>query len=315
MSAHYSPIYGGSLTNHLPMYEWALKQLNTPVDLIAKRSEAYLKATGVVDLDSVYTKPNDLEQHYLNRVNHYRMTIAEKGFEHAVRWFIKDRRHEMASALFHGLIRLAYAVESGSVENLARAMAYFEAVSTEIHLLAKPVALSSAKEAWIRLMQKRLLTKLTFEDGATMSKVKVIMHNAHLMSDLTKLERDQNMEAVILSIITEWYLMTEDFYVLHVNTGFQALVTLRAYIEDIEEWFIEFHVLAQVFSLIGHRHHQVKELEETTWKVMLEEVSELEEVHDVKLFYSMYTLARHFNEPNLKKIARLLLDRKKKPSE
>jgi hypothetical protein len=159
------------------------------------------------------------------------------------------------------------------------------------------------------LMQKRKHMQLQFTSQSTMTKVKEIMHCKELMDELTKIVTTSDCEVKILSTITQWYLMTEDFYVLHINTGFHALLTLRKYISDFDLWLKEFYLLAQVYALLEDKTARTLEYEERSWKNRMDRVTYLKDEHDIKLFYSVYSLSKDFDEVNLKKIAYLVTTR------
>lgn len=303
MNKHYSPVHRGTLTNHLPMYQRSMEKIGFDSDRIEELSQQYVERLGLIDLESPDIQLTELEKVYMSKLPEFRQSIAKIGIDITVRNFLADKKDCISSALFHGMIRLAFAVDSGDQEETARALAYFDTVAQPMLFSDDLVVATEPKESWNNLMAKRMELELDFEGMMTMQRAELILQTPELLGRITQIQVGEETEKKMCFIFANWYMKTRDFYVLHVNTGFQALVALKAYIDDYDDWLKAYWQMAQVFSLFTTERLPIIRIEVKPWEEVVEEAKAMTDAHDVKLFYACKDMYERYPLKVLNKVA------------
>ena len=212
----------------------------------------------------------------------------------------------MASGLFHGMIRLAFAVERGDDEEMACALSYF-------HVAAKPLVLKERKDiaedltqAWQTLMDVRMTTEVSFDHLATMSKIAKMQDTPAFMDKMTQIIPEPDTDKRMCYVFANWYMKTRDFYVLHVITGYYALLQLKPYIADFDQWLNTYWQMAQVISLLTAERLPIIKMSVNPWEEIMEDAQGITDVHDVKLFYACKGLHELYGLKILNKVAHIL---------
>jgi len=296
-----SPIYQGGLTNHIPMVLVALKELGVTEEKIAEKLDNYRQQKWLFDLTDSNTPIDDFSQEYINRTGFYLGELNHKGEDIVVGEFINKNKLTISSGLFHGLIRLAYAKQVHHPLMIAQALAYYELTMGNVEFKATYIDESEFEESFSRLFNAYKELDYTFETEGTMNKLNEILTNELVSENLVYLKTPNRK--YILDFILSHYLRTKDFYILHLVTGFEALLELEEYIYGFEDVLNHFFVLAQAFVLFNtstliEDTQDTKSLEE-----LIKEVEHLVDFHDIKLFYSLVKLSNLFENKKINKIA------------
>lgn len=129
----FSPFYEESLSNHLPMAVSALDRLGASEEEIADFAGRYSKI-----LEPLPGPAGEITERtagdFLGRraavsswIAFFRARIAASGTDATTRLWLDRLMPGIGSVAFHGLLRLAYAVEDGGNEELAHALAQWAA--------------------------------------------------------------------------------------------------------------------------------------------------------------------------------------------
>lgn len=306
MTKHYSPVHQGTLTNHLPMYQQALRSLEIPEDSIIERSTIYIEERAIKDLEDKTLELTEFEKVYLIQVEKYKDLLKMTPIDQVISTFLVDKKESMASGLFHGMIRLSFAAKNGDMEELARSLAYFDCVAEPMSIDCGGGISSKPKDAWNDLMKLREKTEISFKDGPIMSKIAVMGQDKALMAKVTELEILEDSEKRVSFILANWYMKTRDFYVLHVITGYQALLELKPYIKDFDQWLNTYWQMAQMFSLFTRERLPIIKISVKPWAELIEEAQTMTDVHDVKLFYACRDLYERYELKVFNKIAHIV---------
>lgn len=294
-----SPIYQGGLTNHLPMVLTALKNLGLSDALITVRLDHYKEVKGILDLTETTTPISEFEQEYINRTSFYLGELHHKGEDIIIGEFINKYKYNISSALFHGLIRLAYAKQEKNDLMIAQALAYFELSSETIEQPNAHVIHTGDFGDGLQRMMPFMKLNYQFKSTRTMDKYKELLEIPEVQDNLVML-RDINKEFV-LDYVLRNYLRTSDFFILHLITGFEALLELEEYIFDFDEVLNHFFLITQVFCLFDTSNIEDFTLESTYSSLdlspfddLMTHIPELIDAHDMKLFYSLFKLNKQF---------------------
>lgn len=306
MQAHYSPVHHGALTNHLPMYQTSMRTLGFNEETIQNKSSAYIVSKDLKDLTDSQVDLTDFEEAYLRQVDVYRSLLAEGPIDQVIRDFMVDKKEMMASGLFHGLIRLGFAVKEGDLEELAKALSYFHVVAETLTIEAGGGPAAVAKDAWNGLMALRKSMTINFTHGSTMLKADQILGIKDLMDQVTDIEVVEDTEKRMGFIFANWYLKTRDFYVLHVITGYQALLEMKPYLSDFDEWLQSYWRMAQIFSLFTEERLPIIKISVSPWQDVMKEALAMTDVHDIKLFYACKDLYDKYQLKIFNKVAHIV---------
>ncbi len=293
-----SPIYNEGLTNHLPMMIVALQKLGIEDDDIEFISEEYVGRKHIPDLtDKYYVKSKD-EIEYVTLTNLYITKINKLGKEEVVRWYLNKAKFALVSGLFHGLIRLSYALMTDSDLLVAQAMAYFDIIYFECDL-NYDIKLNESKELK-KLIEYRKSSITSFEKGSTMKKLEELINHDYIRNNLFSIR--ENEQERMLTLFVNQYLKTKDFYMLHVITGFHALITLKDYFKDFEEVLDNFFVHGILFNLLHDYKKDEYDFVPSEIKMFENRIGDLRDAHEIKLLHSTLELYKLYKIEDLKKI-------------
>ena len=226
------------LSNHLPMALVAKHRLGADSDELRRFAATYSRqlaplARAKEPLDRATWKraigdsraATELRSYFAHRV-------ADDGVEVTLRSHLPSLLPGAGGAGFHGVIRLAYAIDAASTLQVAAGLAYFAEVARPLAALAPfggttrdPeeifTALSSTS-TWATPPSARLI------DDA-MHKVAGHESFAHAAASL---EVDDDSEATLAACALRLHASTNNFTALHGVTGLAALSVVRPWIED-----------------------------------------------------------------------------------
>lgn len=298
-----SPVFPNWNTNHLPMMLIALKQLHAPVSLIEESATRYLREKPIADLSDKYHTLSPFDEQYINKTNMYHIQLNEIGRAAVLTEFFTVAKFSLASALYHGMIRLQYALLSDSDLQIAQALAYFELVSTEYEFSGP--AFGNA-DAFKTLETFRKTNSLTLKSTSTMEKLEELATTNGVRNSLFTLFNISSKEEIVLDLFLTQYIKTNDFYTLHVITGFHALISLKQYIKEYDDALEQFFYTAQLFMLINDYKTFNEPPKETAIADFMHRIGELQDAHDVKLLYTITELIKQFDNRKLNQVTTMI---------
>lgn len=300
--AHYAPSYGPGFTNHLPMYEAAMRSIGVSEAVIHDRRRQYIDELGLKDLETA-KELTEFEAKYLYLYDDFLKKIGDQGSEKVLKEFLGDKKWTMASGLFHGMIRLSYAMKHGDDEELARALAYYAMIAKEWVLSGKLISDEDMREAWDDLMDRRLNVELPQDRGGAIETLLTRTPTKEAITEITVSDKSARRMVIVFA---NWYLKTRDFFVLHIMTGFEALMSLEPWIDDFDEWLGAYWLQAQVYAMLTKERLPVIPVEIKPWEASMEEALAITDPHDVKLYYSLYQLYQQFPQKVLMKLGHIV---------
>ncbi len=228
------------LTNHLPMALVAKEGLGADADELIRFAAVYSARITALDepttrLDATtwrsaignYDAAADLRSYFVRQV-------AEVGPDETLRSHLPDLIPGISGAAFHGVIRLAYAIEVSSPSRIAAGLAYLAEVGSPLRQLAPGTAISQNPS--------EILAELsTSPDLPAVPNLKLITEemSAVAQSDLfdtavSSLEFTDDTINTLAQTALHLYASTDDFTALHGVTGLEAIARISPWIEDQE---------------------------------------------------------------------------------
>lgn len=293
--------------NLLPVVYPALIELGCDMQSLRSIVDSYIEDNAIKDLNSVYFVANDFETHYLRKLEYFKEQAKSQPIKEVIIDYMKDKKRSMSSAKFIGLVRLATAVNENDGERMIHALAFYDCVSQELKISGADVNIADARKSFIALMQKRRHFRGLSLAKSQSEKIRIIIQNQENLLNITGYQSLEQLESIMLETFTEWYLMTEDDYVLHVILGFHALHRLRDYFADYEQWLLEYWLQAQVFSMMIKRSLLWKKVVLLDWSQLCARLPHIEDLKKILLFYAAQDLSNHFKLDNLRRVAQTVV--------
>ena len=285
--ALYSPEYGGGLTNHLPMVQFALYRMGASKSRIIKYSNEYLLEKGIKKAEKSDVNINSIEDElcveksYLNYVDYYKNKADFEGIDPIIAGVLNKLYGGLSSALFHGIIRVSYSLQSQNEDEIYRALAYYSSVYEAVPFTRRKID--------IAILNDEIQNILT-----------------HKSSDYFYLKG----EIALLESLVELYIRSGSFVVLHCITGYHALMNLKEYYDDFNEVFDRFTVCVQK-TLLRVTLDSFKKVSITrkheSWEEILNIACSVNHSHTIKFIYSCFELSKQFNISQLIDIVNIKL--------
>lgn len=304
-----SPIYQGGLTNHLPMMLNILEKWSVKPEDIEQLLDQYHNDRGIYDLTNTALPITEFEEQYVHLTNHYLHEFRNSNLKEVVSNFITNHQSNLPSALFHGIIRLYYSLQTDSELQVAQALAYFDLVTADYTITGKLVDanqidyyIEKARETYISL-------GITLKSNSTTDKYFELINNESIRKLIVRSENGSFSKEEMLECILTRYLETEDFYILHLITGFHALIGLNKYNYNFQNTMKQFFMNAQVFFLLNPTKNTLQSQKILTKDELFENRYYITDAHDMKLFNSVLDLSYSFNNPKLLVVANKVIEK------
>lgn len=284
----YGPSYGPGYSNHLPMAQYALYGLGCNEDAIRSFSNKYMAGRDLKIADDTGVFLSSIRgclgqrDTYASYVTYFEDLVLKKDVKQVVKETLNTLRYGIGSALFHGMIRLSYAVTAENKEEIIRALAYLASHYTTVDVETKTIPPSILRPELARFIKDK---------------------TDYFLIDCLEEEKIQ----VILDGVLDLYLATCSFVVLHMVTGFEALMNLKDYFEDFDKALDIF----TISLLNAMRRVSEDDYKTISYKVMKDfdelktHLHTVNDAHTIKLLYSSERLYKTFENEKLKKVARL----------
>jgi hypothetical protein len=230
-SRHHAPLYGDRLANHLPMALLALDRLGADADIIRRFADGYASKLVPAANSSSGRDPHDVlgsSGDYPRFVSFFEDRIREAGADAVLRDWVPVLMPGLAASAFHAMIRLAYAIEGGIDDEIARALAYWASEYAPLPLSLEPGE-GSLDEIAARLLAR--VADHVFKPGIIIDKMLEIAWDPALAGPVV-----QPLAAPSLREIARFalrvYTEREDFTLLHLVTGCHAFRIVQRYASD-----------------------------------------------------------------------------------
>lgn len=226
--------YGDRLANHLPMVLIALDKLGaSPAQLrhAFDRSIPYLQlrpGSPVEDITDIRVCRHRDDQ-FPSALHYYEQQLKQHGIVHCLQQELPALVPSIATAAFHGLIRTAYGIDAGHLEEIAMGLAYW---NLEYHPLesSNERISETAEEVITRVAQK--FPDVPLAPGNIADHMQSVTGQPGWMDTLIQ-PKHLGLED-IARVALDAYLGTKDFTLLHGVTGCHALRLLLPYCKDKE---------------------------------------------------------------------------------
>jgi hypothetical protein len=289
--AIYHPLYGGGLAAHLPMVLIALTKLEASNEKLLNtfnKSSLGLELTASLKhLDAV----NDIEtelgniESYNRYLKYYQKELMNNGVQAVLEKSLPILVSGIAASAFHGLIRLAYAIEANCHSEIAIALAYWSAEYQAFELSEDRVE-ESCEEILSRLSP--LGENFSFSPGIIVNRMGEI--GALLKHHESVIQPASIDLATLRQFALKAFYLRNDFTLLHTVTGCHAFSIILPFFSDEEHALREFwKAILVAYLSTGLRYkdeHLDMEKGEYCFDLIKNEALRSEDSHVIKLIYS-----------------------------
>lgn len=246
------------LTNHLPMALVAKAGLGAPSAELKRFADRYSLRLAEIPEGSVELSRSTWHlavgkpAAYPDLLRFFSQEVEVLGIEELVRKYLPSLLSGISGAAFHGVIRLAYALDVRSTNRVSAALAY---LASNAAVLAPIEQIDSTTDSPEKLLRELSTTrewsaiprmKLISDE---MSWVAAQSHFSRVTSSLDVSDKTPNLLA---EAALKVYASTDDFTALHGVTGMEALMRIREFVEDAATYDrLSFQALAAAYMTIG----------------------------------------------------------------
>jgi hypothetical protein len=301
------------LTNHLPMALVALHRLGASDDRLAEFADRYRSRLAPIAIAEplgsfdAWLDARGSPGAYAPVRAYLGPLIDRDGVEPVVRRHLPQLVEGLSGAAFHGIIRLAYSLESASPARVAAGLAYL----TEVHQPLGDRGLGSADtedplDSLRRLSQMTELTHLA-NDGNIGEQMRHVAEHPSFAGVVDWLAVTSDTPRRLTDAAVALYAATDDFTALHGVTASHAIAIVSPYVEDPEElssWW--FQALAAAYVTIGAPRLDEPDAplgpwlaDPAPWDAVTRAATQSSDEHVVKLVYSARELEARSPDPLL----------------
>jgi hypothetical protein len=230
-SLGHGPLYGNRLANHLPMALLALDQLGAGPAILRRFAGDYGRKLLPAAVAGSELDPHDYlgsSGDYPRFVRFFEDRIREAGAEAVLHDWVPVLIPGLAASAFHAMIRLAYAIEGGLEDEIARALAYWAGEYASL-----PMSLDPA-DASLDEIAERLRARTAhhvFKPGIIIDRMQEIAWHPALAGAAVQPAVPPSLREIACFAL-QAYGRREDFTLLHIVTGCHAFRIVQAYTND-----------------------------------------------------------------------------------
>lgn len=307
----HNAFYERDLANHLPMALAALDGLGADDGQIAAFAARYEKKLGPAPAGTKAITEGTADS-YLGRADAYGSWVAffdaelaRDGVEKAAGAWSSRLMPGVGSFAFHGMIRVAYALELGDAAEMARALASWAASYAALGELppssssaAAPLEVLTALKGDARFTRGRYAGRRIAD---RMASVAADPETARIVAGAGTVDI-----ASLASALLAAYAATGNFTVLHGLTACHAFRILKPLLADaaLGERFLWQALVCAYLSAGGpSAGSPLKGDESLSWDEIRRRAAAATDEHDVKLAYSAWREWRHYGDDRYRRIA------------
>lgn len=300
----HSAFYERDLANHLPMTLAALDGLgagDAQVAAFAARYEKKLGPAPAATAEARLGRPED----YGSWVAFFDAELARDGLEKTAGRWASRLMPGAGSFAFHGLIRVAYALEGGDAAEMARALASWTASYAALGELPPPSAeTASPLEALTALKADATINRRRYAGrriADRMASAAADPETARIIARASAVDIGSLAKALLAA-----YAATGDFTVLHGLTACHAFRVLRPLLDDPalgERYLWQALVCAYLSAGGPAAGSPLKGDESLSWDEIRRRAADAADEHDIKLAYAAWREWTHYGDDRYRRIA------------
>jgi len=318
-AAHrYSAFYDDFFASHYPMALVSLDAMGADDAALDRFGARYLPRLEPIAPAVVAIVPGDEAAHLGSRrafpewVAYFDAALAADGVEAVLARWIDRLLPACGSAAFHGAIRTAYAVESGSARELAHALAYWASAYAPLPALALPSGRLSCGQVLAAIAGDAAFAGKRPPGRGIIERVRAAARMPELSPHVASTDPGRlDLDSVARAMLGA-YAASGDFTLLHCVTGTHAFRLLVPYAGDVfaalrDLWasLLATYVGSGAPSPAGWGLAGGDSLD---WPAIHARALHSEDEHDIKLAYTCWREWQHRGDDLYRRAASARLD-------
>lgn len=246
------------LTNHLPMALVAKAGLGAGSDELRRFATAYrLRLVPIQEPDERLTRATwhraiGRADAYPDLLGYFNREVRTNGVDATLRAHLDQLVDGVSGAGFHGVIRLAYALESDAPERISAGLAYFGATAMKLGPLKKGSPTSESPEQLLHNLSTDARWGSMESVRMISGRMRLVASKAEFVDVASALVVDEFTPRRLADAALKIYASTNDFTALHGVTGLEAISHLRPFVDDVQRLDrASYQALAAAFLTIG----------------------------------------------------------------
>lgn len=303
----YGPTFGGGLSNHLPMGQVALYRLIDDLEAVTILTNHYVAAAELPLLEALKMVVIDIEDELGNidaygaYVDFFEIEIKEKGLDQAIKDALRILYKGLIGGAFHGVIRLAYAMESNNEDEIIRALAYYASEYLALPSPVKEIKLNDLEAYLDEQIKNTYFQDFNAGHGLFTTRLGRIFSDANFEDLNIRVDDDgQVIYDVMIKYALKTYLATGDFLSLHTITGLHAIGILKSYFQDFGQ-VMGVYLTAYLGSLLSMKLESFEPITAKTYLKTWDDgphfIRQTMDVHSIKFMYSCRALYEIYKLP------------------
>lgn len=305
----YAPQYGEhDFTDHLPMAVTALRELGASPERVEEFAKSYRKRLKRKKVGKAKIDPMLLSARigdptvYPAALNYFASSIASDGRAQVLGGHLPELTHSIATAAFHGVIRVAFGLVANSNTEIAAGLAYWHAHAAPVTFARSIGAANNDAQTLLEDIASAFAKhrkKLKLDQPTISERIAEVFANPNLSTVLNKAAAADVPFDQIAAIALRIYLASEDFTALHCVTGVHAtrIMSEHVVMDDAALRKSLWSSICAAYASIG-----APQLEGLTpppsgapdWHVISSAAQSSDDEHDIKFAYSCLEEARHY---------------------
>jgi hypothetical protein len=246
------------LTNHLPMALVAKFGLGASLAELSRFATKYQRRLVAVAGPSERLTSASWQRvigepaAYPDLVDYFNHEVEGQGIEGTLRSHLGYLVEGVSGAAFHGVIRLAYALDVKAPKRVSTGLAYLAASAMTLGTLENGPTTSDDPEVLLSELAKDQRWRSVSSARKIDAQMKHVASNPAFSHVAASLAIDENTPRRLAAAALKVYASTDDFTALHGVTGLEALSRIRPYVDDVERFDrSSFQALAAAYLSIG----------------------------------------------------------------
>ena len=221
----FSAFYRGYLANHLPMALVALDHMGADDARLARFEREHVKT---------HLEPIGNHPAFQSAVAQLAARIAKEGRDAVLGTELDRLAPGIGSGAFHGAIRTAYALESGSEREMAHALAYWSLAFEPLPAPPEFTGRESPLEVLVSIARDRQFAKRRFPGNNIAERLKNAAKHSAFPGLVARVHPGKLSIDTLAAAVIRVYAASNDFTVLHGVTGTHAFRLLAPHVADPE---------------------------------------------------------------------------------
>ncbi len=193
---------------------------------------------------------------------------------------------------FHPAIRLAYALDSEQVEEVAAALAYWATAYWPVKVNTKDNRQAVEAGDYLQALSQQTDLQLEFDQPSIDARMQVVLAE-NSFNDVVggrELVTEQSLDDIAAALI-RLYQQTGDFTLLHGVTSCHAVRLLMPYVDDkTSALYAYWHAICAAYVTVGCPvlSNESKKIDELSWDDIKKKVLSSDNDHTIKLTYTCW---------------------------